>query len=301
MAQRNSGYSDTNTISRRTILRTGATLAALGVAGTTPTGAQSGKQLPLEIEIYAEDEYIVITNTGDEAVDLTGYSVNFEAPMDDYDQSRALAGEVVIEAGDSITVPTGAREVVTGTIVELEEPYDGEVLNNENPDIVAVFDEQGNVVATSDGSGGDDEIGAMLSVTVEDQGGNAVPGIEVVGIGPDAEIYSTDANENGVASYDGLPAGDYEFHATVDGTDYEESTTESISLEDGDDETLTVTVTDTDESDDDQDDNGDAADGDDDQDDDGASDGDSTDEPADDGSDEQPARESDETDDCPKR
>lgn len=287
MAQRNSEYSDTNTISRRTILRTGATLAALGVAGTTPTGAQSGEQLPLEIEIYAEDEYIVITNTGDEAVDLTGYSVNFEAPMDDYDQSQALAGEVVIEAGDSITVPTGAREVVTGTIVELEEPYDGEVLNNENPDVVAIFDEQGNVVATSDGSGGDDEIGAMLSITVEDQGGNAVPGIEVVGIGPDAEIYSTDANENGVASYDGLPAGDYEFHATVDGTDYEESATESITLEDGDDETLTVTVTDTDENDDDQpddgDDNGDAADGGDEQDDEGTQ------------------GESDETDDCPKR
>lgn len=180
MAQRNSEKSETNSISRRTILRSSAVLAAVGVAGTAPTGAQSGEGLPLSIEIFAEDEYITITNDGEEDVDLTGYSINFEAPEDDYDQIRALSGEVVLSPGNTITVPTGTTsEVSTGTIVELQDPYETEVLNNEEPDDVAILDEQGNVVASSGdtGDGGDDgETDTEGDQQGDDDGGQADDG-----------------------------------------------------------------------------------------------------------------------------
>lgn len=145
-----------STYNRRTILRTSAALAAVGVAGTAPTGAQSDEDLPVSIEMFVEEEYITITNTGDEDLDLTGYSVNFEAEDDDYNQIRQLSGEVVIAPGDTITVPTGAREVTTGTIVELDDPYTGEVLRNDGSDVIALIDPNGNERARSDDEETDD-------------------------------------------------------------------------------------------------------------------------------------------------
>lgn len=152
------------TMNRRTILKTTGTIVLAGFATSGHTIAQT--DLPVEISQNAEEEYITITNTGDEEVDLTGYQINFEAGEDsNVNQIRELSGEVLIPAGEDILVPTGSNEISGDNIGELVDPYQTEVLNNENPDVVALLDPDGNVVASTGetgssdpgtGSGGDD-------------------------------------------------------------------------------------------------------------------------------------------------
>lgn len=138
-------------LSRRTVLKTAGVLAVGGVSATGVGAAQ--QDYDLRITQYPEEEYVVIANVGDSDADITGYSINFEAEDDDYNQVRELAGEVVIATGDSITVPTGAREVTADNIVELADPYEGEVLNNDGSDVVALLDPDGNEVASTNPDG----------------------------------------------------------------------------------------------------------------------------------------------------
>ena len=118
------------------------------------------EDLPLEIEQFEEEEYVVIRNVGDEEVDITGYSINFEAGEDSQvDQIRQLEGEVIIGPDEEVTVATG-EETTTDTDIELADPYDGFVLNNENLDVVALLDENENIVVSTEGEvqdNGDEE------------------------------------------------------------------------------------------------------------------------------------------------
>lgn len=221
--------------------------------------------LPLEIEQNVEDEYVVIRNVGDEEVDISNYQINFEAGEDsNEDQIRQLPSDVVIGPGEEIIVPTGALKVEGDNVVQLTDPYETERLNNEDPDVVALLDPDDNVVVRSDGSTGDDDDDddtndsptGTLTVTVEDGDGEPVDGIEVVGIGPDVEIYSGDTDENGQATFD-LIDGDYTWHVTTDDTEYDDSSEEEITM-DGDDESITLTVQADDDADDGSDDSDDS-------------------------------------------
>ena len=93
-------------------------------------------------------------------------------------------------------------------------------------------------------------------MTVEDGDGEPVDGIEVAGIGPDAEIYSGDTDENGQATFD-LIDGEYTWHVTTDDTKYDDSSEEEITM-DGDDESITLTVQADDDADDGSDDSEDS-------------------------------------------
>ena len=139
---------------RRTVLKAGGAAAIAGLLSPGHTIAQ--EDLPLEIEQNAEDEYVIIRNVGDEEVDITGYSINFEAGEDsNVDQIRELDGEVVIGPGEEVTVATGEQTTID-VDVELADPYEGFVLNNEDPDVVALLDEDENIVATSEGEAQDE-------------------------------------------------------------------------------------------------------------------------------------------------
>lgn len=263
MAKRYRENSETNTYNRRTILTRGATFAALGVAGTAPAAAQSDEQIEqLRISVYPEEEFIVIVNTGEEDIDLTGYSINFEAEDDDYNQIRQLSGEVVISSeGGRIVVSTGAREVDQSDIVELDRPYTGEILRNDGSDVVALLDRDGNEVARSDEEPSEDPPeDQTVEVTVLDADtGEPISHAWIDGICSDADS-SADygminyANDEGIVPLD-LPAAE-----TVNGCDlnaraegYETSDPLGIDLEDPepmtvdlmpveDDETHTLTV-----------------------------------------------------------
>ncbi|WP_122088277.1 lamin tail domain-containing protein [Halalkalicoccus subterraneus] len=168
MPQQKTNTADESGIGRRTVLKTGIAVSAavMGISATSPGIAQS--ELSLSLDVDAEAETVTIVNNGDSAVDLTGYQMNFEAGGDsEVDQTRTLAGEVIIEAGDSVTVATGAGDEGD---VSLEDPYEGEVLNNENPDVVALLSPEGNVVASTDETGSPDESGDEEDSSGDDEG-----------------------------------------------------------------------------------------------------------------------------------
>lgn len=91
-----------------------------------------------------------------------------------------------------------------------------------------------------DRNGGDDEAPyGTLTVTVENDG-EPVEGVEVVGIGPGGEIYSSVTDGNGRATFD-LGDGAYTWYASTDGTEYDESSEEEITM-DGEDRSIVLTV-----------------------------------------------------------
>lgn len=91
-----------------------------------------------------------------------------------------------------------------------------------------------------DRNGGDDEAPySTLTVTVENDG-EPVEGVEVVGIGPGGEIYSSVTDGNGQATFD-LGDGAYTWYASTDGTEYDESSEEEITM-DGEDRSIVLTV-----------------------------------------------------------
>lgn len=159
---------DRTSYSRRTVLKAGSTIAIAGLLSPGAVVAQT--DLPLEIEQTAKDEYVVIRNVGDEEVDITGYQINFEAGEgSNVDQIRELDGEVIIGPGEEILVPTGGLAVLNGDAF-LKDPYETEVLNNEEPDVVALLTPSGETVTTTneatqepddgdDGGNGDEEEG----------------------------------------------------------------------------------------------------------------------------------------------
>lgn len=224
--------------------------ATLGVSSAGLGLAQVGNNIT--IDVNAEDEYVVINNTGDSAVDLTGYGLNFEASNEDTDQIRRFEGEVSIESGGSIVVPTGVQEVPNAD-VRLQDPYNSPKLNNENPDVVELVAPDETVVATSNGDGGDtggngggDDEGTeenTITVTVVDEEtGNPIEGATVEGVGDlpgSAEsLFEVKTNSEGVAETT-TQAVPYEVFVRAEGYNQEDTT---VDLSNGD-TAVTVVLT----------------------------------------------------------
>ena len=206
---------DTTGTNRRTLLKVGAltSLAAIS-GGVGMTSAQSDTEESLVIEVYPEEEYVAIRKTGESEgeVDLSGYSLNFDAEGGN-DQIRELAEDVVLGPGEGVSVGTGSatQAEVYMTVVD---PYDGNVLADDGSDVVALLDPEGNEVARSGG-----EPDESVEVTVLDADtGEPISGAVVTGtcffttgedgegtVGDEGEIRET--NEDGVAHLTLPPQG----------------------------------------------------------------------------------------------
>jgi micrococcal nuclease len=119
---------------------------------TTPTdaggsGSGSGSVIVADIHEDAEgndnenlnDEYVIFENTGDEAVEMTGWTVSDEA-----DHVYSFPSGFTLEPGDSVTLYTGSG---TDTDDELYWGENGAVWNN-GGDTVTLKDENGDTVDT---------------------------------------------------------------------------------------------------------------------------------------------------------
>jgi hypothetical protein len=79
-------------------------------------------------------EFVTITNTGEEDVDLTDYAVTFG------DGQEYTFGSVTLDAGDSVTVHVGSGD---DTRSDVYAGYEAPILNNDDPDTVTLSDTDG--------------------------------------------------------------------------------------------------------------------------------------------------------------
>lgn len=134
--------------SRRDVL--GATGAL--IVGTAGAGQVLGAPQEIEFkEVNAEREFVVLHNTGDEDVDLGGYRIDFEYRGEDT-QDDQFPAETVVEANSDLVVATGAGpsegyEAAPPADVDAGYDEDGQVLNDDTPDTVAVIAPDGTVIA----------------------------------------------------------------------------------------------------------------------------------------------------------
>lgn len=85
------------------------------------------------------NEYATVKNTGDTAIDFSGYILSFEAGSQNY-----TFDDVTLDAGETITVRNGTGEATDSTRYA---DFGGPVLNNSNPDTVLVANDDGIVLA----------------------------------------------------------------------------------------------------------------------------------------------------------
>ncbi len=130
---------------RRKILSSMAAVAAIGV-GTTQVFGQSNLNIGIQ-EVNYEGEYVVFVNSGSEDADISGYIVAFEYGNDGTNQRRPLGNDVVIPAGETLTVATGAEEMADADVTF---DYEGSVLRNDETDIVALLTADGEMVVMSE-------------------------------------------------------------------------------------------------------------------------------------------------------
>lgn len=136
---------------RRRLLGSAGTLA-LGAAAIGSVTAQDATttdrtDLPVYItNVDTEAETITITNVGADPVDLGGYYVDFEYsdPEDDQEFRFPDADVSSIAPGASITVATGYGE--TGAV---DFGSARPIVNDRDPDAVALLNPQGDAVRTS--------------------------------------------------------------------------------------------------------------------------------------------------------
>jgi len=81
------------------------------------------------------NEYVTITNTSEDDIDLAGYIVSFEGGSQAY-----TFGDASINAGESITVRNGSGEDTDSTFYT---SFNGPVLNNSDPDVILVANADG--------------------------------------------------------------------------------------------------------------------------------------------------------------
>ena len=134
---------------RRSVLGAIGAVATIGIGATQVIGTD---KLSIKIRVNAEDEYITLKNTGDSKADLSNYRIDLEY-SDQTTQDQSLQDNTVIPAGDSIRVGTGSK---TKGDVDQSLGYDKAMLNNENPDVVALLNTDGDVVAKSNDSPADE-------------------------------------------------------------------------------------------------------------------------------------------------
>lgn len=112
-------------------------------------------------EIDADNELIVIRNMSLHAVDLTGYRLDVE-----YDQPakqvRALPSRSIVPPRGSLRVATGQKTAVP---YDVTLGYDGWVLNNVDPDTVALLTSEGEPIVTTEDENDHNQGGNTDSVT----------------------------------------------------------------------------------------------------------------------------------------
>jgi hypothetical protein len=105
---------------------------------STPDGDGSSGQLAItDIQPEGDDETITLQNTGDSAIDLSGYQVSFAD-----DQTYRIEG-VTLGGGETLTVHTGEGSDSAGDVYA---GFGSSVLNNDG-DTVTIRDSSGTVVA----------------------------------------------------------------------------------------------------------------------------------------------------------
>ena len=134
-------------LSRREMM--GATGAL--IVGAAGAGHALGAPQDIDIEVHAEREFIVLRNTGGEDVDLSGYTVDFEHQEPDT-QLYELDDGTVVGANDELVVRTGAEasgDAAPPPNTGVSAGFDAPMLNNEDPDVIALIDPDGTVVAST--------------------------------------------------------------------------------------------------------------------------------------------------------
>ncbi|WP_228546091.1 lamin tail domain-containing protein [Halegenticoccus tardaugens] len=288
----------------------GAGAAALGIAGlgagsTVIASDHSGLAFA---EVNAEDEYVVIENTGDEGFDLSGYWMEFEHGQN-VSQAREFPDGAVVEAGETLTVASGAEDVDDADVTF---DYDRGVINNDGSDTMAILEpDEETVVVTSDestsdesGEGDDGESGdeetddrnveeenTITITVVDEETGDPIEGAEVTGVihlpGPAEDYFEIETNSEGVAETTS-PAVYHEIEVSADGY-YDGNAT--ADLEEGDKSVTVELQPESDDGDDEESDETDSSDETDDTGSEGSGDGDETDE--DDGTEEENAADED--------
>jgi hypothetical protein len=117
----------------------------VGIGATQVLGADS--DVPLLLDPYPGEEYLLVKNTTDSPFSLDGHYVDFEYVNDGEDQRYSIPSGHTIPAGGTIKIATGAGEVPEGAI-DMEQP--GNEMNNSEADVYAILDTDKNVVARSD-------------------------------------------------------------------------------------------------------------------------------------------------------
>ncbi|SHL35291.1 lamin tail domain-containing protein [Haladaptatus paucihalophilus] len=130
---------------RRSVLGAIGAVATVGVGATQVLGADSN--VPLLLDPYPGEEYLLVKNTTDSPFSLDGHYVDFEYVNDGEDQRYSIPSGYTIPAGGTIKIATGAGEVPEGAI-DMDQPdYE---MNNSEADVYAILDADKNVVARSD-------------------------------------------------------------------------------------------------------------------------------------------------------
>lgn len=175
---------------RRSVLGAVATLATVGAGASQVIARES---LPIEVtQVASEEEYVVFENTEMDDVDISGYVVAFEYGNPDTDQRRKLPDDTVIGGGQSLIVATGAKEV---PIADVKFDYEGEVLNNDDHDVVALLTpDESTVIAKSNG-GSDSTTTTTTEDEGSDDGGEESDGGDDRTTSTETEDRSDDANE----------------------------------------------------------------------------------------------------------
>ncbi|MFC6766042.1 lamin tail domain-containing protein [Natrinema soli] len=146
-------------LSMTTNRRNFITGAGFVIAGTVGFGTvlADEHEVPIVIaEINAENETVVLENTGDTDVDLSGYVIDWEH-NDNKNQTDSLPEETTVPAGGKLTIASGYTDAESDVTYD----YDNGRINNEDPDVIALLTASEELVATSDdeatgGEGGND-------------------------------------------------------------------------------------------------------------------------------------------------
>lgn len=196
------------TTNRRNFI-TGAGFVIAGTVGFGTVLADE-HEVPIVIaEVNAENETVVLENTGETDVDISGYVIDWEH-NDNKNQTDSLPEETTVAAGEKLTIASGYTDAQSDVTYD----YDNGRINNEDPDVIALLTASEEVVATSD-----DEATGGEGENDSDDGNET---------GNDTEDSEDEADEN--------DSDEADESNEDDGDDGDDSTADSTEDADGSDE-----------------------------------------------------------------
>lgn len=142
--------------SRRTLLAGTATLVS-GISITNVVAQNEPDKSKyfdlIDIKsVNPEAESITFINHANYSIAMAGWTIAFEYGDDDTDQRRSLRDqfdtERTIGPKGTLTIYTGAKGTHSETVI-VDPPYESPVISNDGNDIIALFDKEGKLVATS--------------------------------------------------------------------------------------------------------------------------------------------------------